>query len=287
MDSSPITASRPSTPALVAITFIICATVYLVVYRIYPGPKNQEVLLDKVGLKEKKNVLMPDRVQTDLLGTAGSTVMGFFYLNQGDKTLRRGLADVYTPLLQIENNWALEVTPSPKEKEGVSARLRVQTQHGGTFKEEIIDLPSFPKQRWTHLAILREGRRFDVLYDSRIVASQRLEHYPVVIASPLSVGGKGLDGTAIHLTVNSRRLSPEEVERERKTHVDTNGMVTTMKWELPSSLLPEDLDTSWTSSFTSWNPFASLRAECPAGIPCDTVTKPPSNTLYGWRSPYA
>lgn len=287
MDSSAITTSRPSTPALIAMTLIICATIYLVVYRIYPGPKNQEVLLERVSLKKKKSVLMPDRVQTDLLGSAGSTVMGFFYLNQGDKTLRHGLADAYTPLLQIENNWALEVTPSPKEKQGVSARLRIQTQQGGTFQYETMDLPSFPKQRWTHLAILREGRRFDVLYDSRIVASQRLEHYPVVIASPLSVGEKGLDGTVIHLKVNSRRLSPEEVERERKTHTDTNGMVTAMQWELPSSPLPEEGDTSWASFFTSWNPFASLRAECPAGMPCDTVTKPPSNTLYGWRSPYA
>ena len=284
MDSVAIPASRLSTPAIIAIIFIVCVTVYLVVYRIYPGPNNQEVLLKKAPLNKKKNILTPDRVQTELLSAAGCTVMGFFYLKQGDKTLRHGPADRYTPLLQVENNWVVEVTPSPKEKNGMGARLRVQTQKGGELQYESIALPPFPKQRWVHVAILREGRRFDVLYDSRIVASQRLEHYPVVIASPLSVGEKGLDGTAIHLKVNSRRLSPEEVERERKTHADTNGMVTDMKWELPS-LLPEEVDFSWNPF--SWNPFASLLAECPAGLPCHTITAPPSKTLYEWKTPYA
>ena len=282
MESLP-SASRPSTPALIVITLIVCITLYLIVYRIYPGANNQNVLQKRVPLRETKNVLTPDRVQTELLGSSGCTVMGFFYLAHGDKTLRHAPADSYVPLLQVENNWVVEVAPSPKEKNGHGARLRVQTQRAGSMTYEVIPLPSFPKQRWVHLALLREGRRFDVLYDSRIVASYRLEHYPVVIASPLSVGGKGLEGTALHLRINSRRLSPEEVERERKTYADTNGRVTDEREE-PSN---EDM-SSW---FGSWNPlaslFRSLLTECPAGLPCETVTAPPSKALYEWKTPYA
>ena len=83
---------------------IICVTIYLIVYRIYPGPNNADILSTLTPLNQKKNVLMPDRVQTDILGSGGTTVMGFFYLNQGDRTLRYGQADQYLPLLQVENN---------------------------------------------------------------------------------------------------------------------------------------------------------------------------------------
>lgn len=201
--------------------------------------------------------------------------MGFFYLNQGDRTLRYGQADQYLPLLQVENNWVLEVSPSPKDKKEYGARLRVQTQHASKFQYETIPLPAIPKQKWVYITILREGRRFDVMYDNRIVASQRLEHYPVVITSPLSVGDKGLSGRVIHMVVNSRRLRPEEVERERKTHVDTSGMVVDMKWN-PLHLLD-------SPSF----PLAPIMAECPAGLPCDTVSAPPQKSLYEWKTPYA
>lgn len=260
---------------ILTIVVIVCITVYLIVYRIYPGPDNTDLLSVPTPLNKKKNIMMPDRVQADILGSGGTTVMGFFYLRQGDKTLRYGKADQYVPLLQIENNWVLEVSPSPKDKKEYGARLRVQTQQGSQFKYEIIPLPSIPKQKWVYIAILREGRRFDIIYDNRIVASQRLEHYPVVIASPLSVGEKGLEGTVIHMMVNNRRLAPEEVERERKIHIDTNGMVVDMKWN-PLHLLD-------APKF----PFINITAECPAGLPCDTITAPPRKSLYEWKTPYA
>ncbi len=278
MDSS-TTTTGPSTATIIMIAAIVCTAVYLIVYQIYPSANNQDVLFRKVPLHVKKNVLMPDRVQTDLLGSSGSTFMGFFYLNQGDKTLRYAQPGQYIPLVQVENNWVLEVIPSPKEKKEYGARLRIQTQQAGVFQYETIPLPSLPKQRWVFLAILREGRRFDVLYDSRIIASHRLEYYPVVIASPLSVGEKGLEGTAIHMKVNSRRLSPEEVERERKTYVDTEGNVTDTR--------DDDDGKSLWERIGSWNPLALLRVECLPGLPCHTLTAPPSKQLYQWKTPYA
>jgi hypothetical protein len=278
MDSS--TVSRPlSTPTLLVIVLIVCIAMYVIIYQIYPSTNSQSVLFKKVPLNKKKNVLMPDRVQTELLGSSGSTVMGFFYLKQGDKTLRYSQSGQYTPLIQVENNWLFEVIPSPKEKKDYGAQLRVQTQQAGQLQYETISLPSLPKQRWVHLAILREGRRIDILYDSRTVASHRLKHYPVVIASPLSVGEKGLDGTAIHMKVNSRRLSPEEVERERKSYVDTEGMVTDTQ--------EDNMDKSLWERLGSWDPFSFLRVECPPGLPCHTLTAPPSKQLYEWKTPYA
>ena len=137
------------------------------------------------------------------------------------------------------------------------------------MKQETIELPQIPKQKWIFIAILRDGRRFDIIYDNKIVASQRLEYYPVVISSPLSVGNKGLDGSVIHVIINGTRLTPNAVERERLTHVDTNNTV----------LEANSIDISF--------PGLKLFAQCPSGLPCDPITKPPNNNLVQWKTPYA
>lgn len=246
---------------------LVLITLYIILYVIYPGSGSEDLLKEMTPLNNKKNVVMPDIVQSKILGSGGSTVMGFFYLNIGDRT--GNYMDKYTSLMEVENNWYLEISPAPKGKDLVSTRLRVKTNDGGTFKEEIIDLPQIPKQKWIFIAILREGRRFDILYDNKIVISQRLENYPVVITSPLSVGDKGLNGSVIHIIINDKRLTPSEVERERIKYVDTNNTV------LEANKISMSL------------PNIKLLAQCPSGLPCNPITKPPGNNLLEWDTPYA
>jgi hypothetical protein len=246
---------------------LILTTLYIIVYVIYPGSGNNDLLSKMTPLSSKKDILTSDITQSTLLSGAGSTIMGFFNLNGGDRTVK--YQDGFTPLIQVENNWYLEISPSPIGKDGSSARLRVQTNDGGTLKQEIIELPQIPKQKWIFIAILRDGRRFDVIYDNQIVASQRIEYYPVVISSPVSVGNKGLDGSVIHVIINNKRLTPTEVERERVAHVDTNNKV----------LEADSINISF--------PGLKLFAQCPPGLPCDPITKPPTNNLVQWKSPYA
>lgn len=250
------------------IGIIAFVLIFYVIYSIvHSGARTEDLVSTQLSLEEKKNILYPDQTQTLLLGGAGSTVMGFFHLEAGDKTVK--FANRYTPLLQVENNWFLEIAPAPIGKDHTAARLRVQTNDAGVFREEIIDLPNIPKQKWVFLAILRDGRRFDVIYDNQLVASHRLEYYPVIISSPLSVGNKGLAGSVLHVLVNGTRLTPSEVERTRVGYVDTNNTV---------------LESSWiASSF----PSIGLFAQCPSGLPCDPITKPPANNLFQWRTPYA
>ncbi len=246
---------------------LVLLTLYIIFYVIYPGSDSEDLLKVMTPLNIKKNVVMPDVTQTKILGSSGSTVMGFFYLNMGDRT--SSYVDKYTSLMEVDNNWYIEISPAPKGKDLISARLRVQTNDSGIFKQEIIELPAIPKQKWVFIALLREGRRFDVIYDNKIVISQRLENYPVIISSPLSVGNSGLDGSVIHILINDRRLAPNEVERERVKFVDTNNTV------LEANKISMSL------------PNIRLLAQCPSGLPCDAITKPPGNNLLEWESPYA
>jgi hypothetical protein len=192
--------------------------------------------------------------------------MAFVKLNESDRTST--YTNQYTPLIQVENNWYFEIAPSKTDQKHSSTRLRVTTNRNGSLGDEIMDLPDLVRQKWIMVAILRDGRRFDVLYDNKIVMSHRLTNYPVVISSPLSVGHPYLNGSIIHVIAANRRLSPIEVEGERVKHVDTNNTV----------LEANQIDLVF--------PSISLLAQCPPGFPCDPITKP-VNPKMKWDSPYA
>jgi hypothetical protein len=246
---------------------LILVTIYIIVYVIYPGSGNNDLLPSLTSLSTKKDILYSDQAKRKILATSGSTVMGYFNIQAGDRTLK--VSDSFVPILQVENNFFLEVSPAPKHNDNSAARLRINTLNAGKMEYETIELPSIPKQKWVFIAILRDGRRFDVIYNNRIVASQTLANYPTVISSPLSVGHSSLDGSVIHIIVNNKRLSLQDVERERLSHIDTNDNVLE--------------DNVFSFNF----PGINLFAECPPGLPCDTITNPPSNNLLQWTTPYA
>ena len=251
------------------IQIIICIIVILfIIYMIYYHTKQHrknDILHKMTQLDKKKYILYSDITQSTILGSSGTTVMGFFKLNGGDRTVKH--IDSFTPLLYIESNWYLEISPAPIQK--IAARIRIRTNDKGVIKQELIELPQIPKQKWMFIAILRDGRRFDIIYNDKIVASQRLHNYPAVISSSLSIGNKGLNGSVIHVITYDRRLTPTEVERQRLKFVDTNNTV----------LEDNSIDMSL--------PAFPVLAQCPPGLPCNPITSPPTNNLLQWDTPYA
>ena len=246
---------------------LLLITAYIVVTIIYSGSNSNDILPKITPLNTNLSILTSDITQKKILANAGSSVMGFFYLLDGDKTTKVG--NDFKSIIKVENNWYLEIAPAPSGTNKISARLRVNTSDGSNKKPDIIELPPIPKQKWMFIAMLRDGRRFDIIYNNEIVASEILEFYPVVISSDLSIGNNGLNGSVIHVIINDKRLTPTVIERERVSHVNTNNMVL-------------DVD-SITTSFPGMNLFA----QCPPGLPCDPITKPPTNNLLQWKTPYA
>ena len=252
--------------------------VALIYYYIYKRAGTNDVLPDMTPLHAKKEIYSANDTQQTLLGSAGSTVMGYVKLLPGDRT--QTYSEEYVPVAYVENNWYLEMIPSPTDLKPTATRLRIQTRASDqTVKSEMIPLPSIPKQKWMFVAILREGRRFDVIYNNELVASKRLANYPTVVSSPLVIGGQGLAGSAIHWMVNGTRLTPSEVERERIKHVDTNQVILE---DHPINVYLPNLST-----ISQYFKGINLFAQCPPGLPCDPVTKPPQDNLLRWGSPYA
>lgn len=270
MEASPQPSSQASAysihPSYVIGGFVVIAAVLYYLYIKYIKNDGKDLLQDITPLNVKKDIATPDIVQSTLLGSGGSTVMAFFNLQAGNRTST--YKNDFVPLMMVDNNWWLEISHKPQGEED-SARLRVQTTQGGTLGIELIDLPPIPKQKWIFIAILREGRRFDIIYNNRIVASDRLENYPAVISSSLSIGHQHLYGKTIHIIINNVRMSPDEVERQRVSYVDTNNDIVEDNYIFPSF------------------PTIKLFTKCPPGLPCDPIRKPPKNNMYEWSTPYA
>jgi hypothetical protein len=66
------------------------------------------------------------------------------------------------------------------DKPLVPALLKIKTGSGTTqHYMESVPLPAIPVQRWTIITIVKEGRRFDVFYGSKLVSSKLLSYPPI------------------------------------------------------------------------------------------------------------
>jgi hypothetical protein len=108
------------------------------------------------------------------------------------------------------------------------------------------------------------------MYDDKIVASHRIDVYPLSIANPLVIGDKALLGQAIHMFTKSSRATPTQISALRASYSDMTGQPP-VKFPLP--FLPI--------------PFGNVQTACIPGIPCNPVSAPPSNALKAWSSRYA
>jgi hypothetical protein len=91
---------------------------------------------------------------------------------------------------------------------------------------ESISLPAIPLQRWTVVTIVKEGRRFDVFYGAKLVASKLLDHYPIPPGSndPWMAGAKGWKGNVGFFSVKTAAVTTEDVAADVASVVDTQGV---------------------------------------------------------------
>jgi hypothetical protein len=245
----------------ILIGFVGLFIVYLIVAHYYGIKGPQDICPTEVSLNTKHNLMASDQAAAFLSG-AGGTLSGLLSVDMGDRTANMN-ASSFSMLFGIKDGVEFQLAPASAERKG-TARLVIATGKG----PEIVDLPAYPLQKCTFLTILRDGRRFDVLYDNQIVASHRLEQYPSSVTSPISVGGPAFIGKAVHVLLATRRLTPQEVAVERARYTDTTGCS------------PPPIPFPYTFS------LPNLLTFCIPGFPCDPVTTPPPNTMKTWSSMY-
>lgn len=156
---------------------------------------------------------------------------------------------------------------------------------------ETMILPMIPLQKWTMVTVAREGRRFDVYYNDRLVLSQKTMYMPTNTSTAsnfngLVSGSAGLAGQLALVNVFSTRYSIQEVAALYTSTSDTRG-----RPFIPSveggvdliGLVPTASPSSFSTTLSSYLPSFNL---CPPGGCFNSPVVRPASPLYDWTSPY-
>ena len=94
-----------------------------------------------------------------------------------------------------------------------------------TVYEETIPLPNIPFQKWTYVTVAREGRRFDIYYNGKLVASKRTQNIVDLRTGfgPIVAGDPALTGKVALVEALPQKLAQAEVEAKFKQTSDTTG----------------------------------------------------------------
>lgn len=173
--------------------------------------------------------------------------------------------------------------------EGAIPTSATVTQTGLQPYIETMVLPPLPIQKWTMVTIAREGRRFDIYYNDRIVLSQKTMYMPsntstAASFSGLVSGSPGLGGQLALLQVFSTRYSSADVAGLYKGTSDTRGRpyVTTLKEDI-AGVLPTASPDIPSIGLSSLVPSVNL---CPPGGCFNSPVIRPASPLYDWTTNY-
>ena len=250
--------------ASIIITFIIVFTIsFYIINAIWPTEKSTQSL-KVMGDQYGRDISIPGQVigTSDLFATpffsgAGGSLVFYLFLKTVQRTT--DIDKQYIDLIGVPGSFSLQITPG-------SSRLEVYTQNaasGGTVVEHI-ELQRIPEQKWVQIAILREGRRMDVIFNNKTIASQRLKYIPRVRINSLTLGATGVTGIAGNFRVAARRISIREAIAEHIATSDTRGK-------------------PYIGSTLNTNISICTGPSC-SSAPSPTTT--PQNTLQFWSSPY-
>ena len=207
----------------------------------------------------------------------------------------------YHTLLNIAGIVSLEVltVPDASRQGRATAQLVVKTEGpptttGGSSASqkylETIALPEISLQKWTMVVIAREGRRFDVYYDGKIVASYTTMYMPVNTTvqsnfAGLVSGSSGFGGTIGLLNVYDYRLTTKDVSGLYSSSVDTRGRpyIPGIKGDM-WGFSPRSTPGTVSTSLNDYIPNINI---CPSGGCFSAPVIRPASPLYDWVSPYA
>ncbi len=121
--------------------------------------------------------------------------------------------------------WASGYT-SQTDKPYVPAILRLRTVQSITqHSMESVSLPALPLQAWTVITIVKDGRRIDVYYGTKAVASKILDFIPATSSGQAWIAGNSRwRGQIGFFNGFQQNWSARDVQRDIEGLVDTRGV---------------------------------------------------------------
>jgi hypothetical protein len=198
------------------------------------------------------------QVYDSFFSPAAATLSLFVYVNS-----RIPSSDA--TILRIGDALTFKITPggpgSPPETQ------LVINQTTGVQPIYTIKCANLPLQKWTHITIVREGRRFTVFYNGKVAADERSTRNIQSVLSQISIGSIGLPGEWALLNLTPYAFRLDDIQEEISKNSDTRGV------------------PSITPTGGGFNLFS-----CPSGIFCFSANTSQQSTLSPlrrWTTSYA
>lgn len=121
--------------------------------------------------------------------------------------------------------WASGYT-SQNDKPYIPALLKIKTAKDSTnYYMESVSLPAIPLQTWTMITLIKEGRRIDVYYGAKQVASKLLRFIPTSTSSlQWAAGNSEWKGTIGFFTNMNGEWGAKDVKSDADSLLDTRGI---------------------------------------------------------------
>lgn len=256
--------------------FILFYLTFTLLATLWPNSRTSTplttVLKDAISLNQStpQSIATSDQFITPFFNGPGGSIIFYLNLTPGQRT--ENIQQPYSQILGADGTISLQIPTAPGSGRAQTGEAKIvvwTTKSSEEIVQEEIPLPPLPYQSWVQVAILREGRRYDVLYNGKAVSSKRLRWIPAIRLSPLLAGSPDILGSIAQVQVAAHRLYTVEIAADYKNTSDTRGMPTGVNLNI---VVP------------------SATAACLPGMPCATTgtpIAPPDSPLITWESPYS
>lgn len=224
---------------IIVIIYVIYYVIQYVLLPVGPGRIGPEQL----SLSSVTTVISSAELNKSWNTTSGSTLV--FYINPliNDRTVQSG--NEYATALQIGSH-KFKLLVAPDAGRGYSmapAQLELVlsgssgsgsgscppsgspgSSSGSSQPRETIDILNIPLQRWTAVAIVKQGRRIYIYVNGRLSISHTCASMPVADSTAaLKIGDPRLGGSIALMSLAAYPMRPDEIRSLVQNTVDTSG----------------------------------------------------------------
>ena len=253
-------------------TFLIIYIIVHIIQYALSSPLPSRIGNETIDLSINTQVISNEELKKAWTSTSGSTL--FFYINPFIKDRTSVSGNEYANAVQIGSKLNFQILVAADAGRGyASAPARLQVFLKNKSDPEYIDIQNLSLQKWTAVAIVKQGRKFNIYINGKLSVSHLCEAMPDFDQTqPLRVGDIRLGGTLALMSISAFPVNVDTVTSIVSNTSSTDG-------------------TPYLSSgFALFVPLPSFNVSvnmCPGGN-CDS-NKALGNPgpLDQWISPYA
>ena len=197
---------------------LLCIVAIYIVYRLityyfsFNKPGGGRIGAEEIDLSKETQVIASEELKNAWTSTSGSTLIFYIMPTINDRTSVSG--NEYANVVQISKTQNFQVFVAPDASRGdETAPAQLEVYLKGSDDPEIIEIPNVPLQRWTSVAIVKEGRKFAIYINGTLSVSHTCTAMPDFDSTqPLRTGDSRLGGKLALMSLYQYPLRLEEIQ---------------------------------------------------------------------------